>query len=53
MIELEGVVAVAVAVVPRELVPQRIGGGFDRTVCAGCALRFPPGDGTELKALCA
>lgn len=30
---------------------RRIGGGFDRTVCAGCALRSPLGDGTDLKAL--
>ncbi|KAL0115380.1 hypothetical protein PUN28_010720 [Cardiocondyla obscurior] len=27
------------------------GGGFDRTVGAGCALRSPLGDGTDLKAL--
>ena len=43
-------VAVAVAVVP---VLEGLVGGFDRTVCAGCALHSPSGDGTDIKAQCA
>lgn len=37
--------AAAAAMVPGG--SRRTGGGFDRTVCAGCASRSPSGDGAD------
>jgi len=46
-VPVEVAMAVAVAVVP---VLEGLVGGFDRTVCADCALHSPSGDGTDIKA---